>query len=105
MDDIKINQNKKIEPVSSVDKYKREIPDFVIRARNSYRKQRRLGIGSGLIGLFLIIGGSFSISTGIGIYLLSIALLMLVFAAVISIAAKTNSNVLKTFELTMTPKF
>ena len=85
MDNMKNNQNKKMEPKSSVSKYKREFPDSIIRARNSFRKQRRLVMRTGLIGLFLIIGGSFSIGMGIGIYLLIIGLVMLVFAAAMGI--------------------
>jgi len=105
MDKIKNNQNKKMEPESSVDKYRRDLPDVIIRARNSYRKQRRFMIGSGLIGLFLIIVGSISFGTGIGIYLLIIALPMLAFAVVMAIAAKSNSILLKEFEKTEYPKF
>jgi len=86
MDNIENIKNKKIEPESGVVKYKREGPgDSIIRAQNSNRKQRRLVIGSGLIGLFLIIGGIFSIGTGIGIYLLVIGLVMFVFAAALGI--------------------
>ena len=85
MDNIKNTQNKKMEPESGVGKYKWRDPDLIIKARNSNRKQKRLAIGSGLIGLFLIIGGILSIGTGIGIYLLIIGLVLLVFAAALGI--------------------
>ena len=85
MDNIKNTQNKKMEPESGVGKYKWRDPDLIIKARNSNRKQKRLAIGSGLIGLFLIIGGILSIGTGIGIYLLILGSVMLVFAAALVI--------------------
>ena len=87
-------KNEKLERTIDVG-ISRPPPDHILRARNSYYKQRRLCLGSGLIGLLLIIGGSISIGTGIGIYLLIISPIMLVFATAMGIAAYSNNNLLK----------